>query len=130
MTHLRRAYRSRVTAPRGSRGRRHYARERLARTLVAIYLGVVVLSAIPFATEELTDTESGGFGFVWLMLSTAPLSFAAISLTPPFEESDRMTDVLLAAAIVVPALINAWVVWRISRGPAVVTDGPPAPSIR
>ena len=101
-------------------GRRHYDREVLARTLACVYLGIVVLSALPFAIEMITGTHSGGFGFIWLILTTAPLSFATILLINVVPGvADMSETVLLGAAVVVPALINAWVVWRILRGRAV-----------
>jgi len=116
-----------MRAPGGPHGRRHYGRERRARTLAYVYLGIVVLSAVPFATE-VASGASGGFGFVWMILATAPLSLVTIITLD--AESDAMAGVLLGAAIVVPAMVNAWVVWRIFRGPAVNADDPPAPSIR
>ncbi len=94
--------------------------------LVIVYLGLVVLSAMPFANEVVTDT-SGGFGFVWMMLATAPLSFVIIGFLVELPDADRMlANVLLAAAIVVPALVNAWIVWRIFRGPVVAANGSPS----
>ena len=74
-----------------------------------MYLGIVVLSAVPFVTEIVTDTHSGGFGFVWLISSTAPLSFVMIVLTnviPAVAESDHSSEVLLAAAIMIPAPVT------------------------
>ena len=132
-THVQRAYLGGMTASGGPHGRRHYAHERLATTLAYVYLGIVVLSAVPFATEVVSGTNSGGFGFVWMILATAPLSFVTIILInviPALAESDGISAMLLAAAIVVPALVNAWFVWRIFRGPTVIPDGSPAPSIR
>lgn len=102
---------------RSGRERRTYRYGTRARRIALAYLGIVLLSAIPTLVEEATGTADGSFSFLLVMLTTAPLILIAIQFGAMVP--DGAAGYVIGWLIVVAtALVQAWVIWRILRGPA------------
>jgi hypothetical protein len=103
-------------------GRRSYAHGRRALGLALGYLGVVVLSAIPFLSEVVTGRGEGSFSFLFVMLTTAPLGLVLLPLLSSLSEWLGDVPALGIIALLLYALValtQAWLIWRLSRGPAI-----------
>ncbi|WP_097186288.1 SCO4225 family membrane protein [Ornithinimicrobium cerasi] len=102
--------------------RRTYEHGRRAKIIALVYLGIVLLSALPTLLEEATGTADGSFSFLLVMLTTAPL----ILLILPFGEmvpGGAAGYVIGWLIVVTVALVQAWVIWRVLRGRATTEPG-------
>jgi hypothetical protein len=84
------------------------------------YLGVVVLSAIPFLSEVVTGR--GGRSPSLRLLTTGPLALVLLPLLSSLWEWLGDVPALGIIAFSLYALVTlaqAWLIWRLSRGPPI-----------
>jgi hypothetical protein len=102
----------------------------MARTAALVYLGVVALAGVPFVLEISSGADTdGSFTLVWLMLATAPLSLLTIMLVGTVATAGEIADwpltgnefdlLITVPAFAATALIQAWAIWYLVRGPAI-----------
>lgn len=115
-------YPRRMTGSSERHGRRSYLHGGRARTLALSYLAVVGVSAVPFLAETMSGRGEGSFSFLLVMLTTAPLGLALIPvmgvLSEQLGDGTALEGAVLALYVAV-ALLQAWIIWRIARGPVV-----------
>ncbi|MGD8200804.1 SCO4225 family membrane protein [Ornithinimicrobium sp. W1679] len=109
-----------IRAPGEGHVRRSYEHGTRARTLVLVYLGVVAISAVPFVGEVLRGESEGTFGFLPLLLTTLPLGLITMMLPMP-------NVAVLVIAVAATALVQAFLVWSLHRGPAVMSRDSSSP---
>lgn len=104
---------------------KNFTRGRLAAILCGIYL-TLVLAAWLFAILAiyLSDPDSGAsLAGVYVIVLTAPLSFALIPLTDMLgllDPTGLFGEILLWSLMLLPGLIQAGIGWLVMRGRRIV----------